>query len=289
MPTAFLKKIAAVSLAIAAVVASGDATACTIFTVSKGNAVYFAGNEDQSANHAYWVVDRSGKYGVVFIATPTDDLPLVMQMGVNEKGLSYDINAIGRESLVPQPGKIRQTEWALVRLMRETATVQEMLDKIFAYDWGSSIAYQIHIADRSGDAAVIHPGKDGRLTFTRIDRRQGYLISTNFNVRDTGTMKFVSRRYLVTEARLRDVEGQAALSPDAVALVLDATHQTGGVISPVRTIYSTVVDLKALTLRVYYEGDFRKPYLFDLRSELTGGHGTTMVPLADRIAALKGH
>lgn len=107
-----------------------------------------------------------------------------MQMGVNEKGLVYDINSIGKETLVHVPNTIKQKEWVLVALMKEAGTVDELLGKIFKYDWGTSIAYQIHITDRFGDAAIIHPGKNGRLTFTRIDKNKGYIISTNFNVRD---------------------------------------------------------------------------------------------------------
>jgi hypothetical protein len=62
--------------------------ACTIFTVSNGETVMFGGNEDQTPNSSFLVVDNSGTFGVIYFATPWKEMPLVMQMGINERGLS---------------------------------------------------------------------------------------------------------------------------------------------------------------------------------------------------------
>ena len=274
---------------LVAILGAQTAQACTIFTVTKNGTVLFAGNEDQASNKSYLVVDKTGKYGVVFIATPTDEYPLVMQMGVNAQGLAYDINSIGKETLKPQPNTTRQTEWALVKLMRETGSVDELLGKFFTYDWGPSIAYQIHVADRFGNAVVIHPGKDGRLTYTRINKATGYLISTNFNLRDLDMDRPFSSRYKTTEARLKALTAKGGVSPGAAALVLEATHQAANIIVPVRTIYSTVVDLNTLDMTVYYESRFDAPHRLSLRSLLAGGSGKSMVPLSDAIGVKPGN
>lgn len=265
------------------------ATACTIVTATKGKTVLFASNEDQAPNKSYLVVDATGKYGVVFMATPTAEGALVMQMGVNEKGLVYDINSIGKEALVHMPNTIKQKEWALVELMRETSSVDELLGKFFQYDWGTSISYQIHIADRFGDAAVIHPGKNGKLTFTRIDKNKGYLVSTNFNLRDLDIARWVSSRYLTADSRLKTVTAEADLSPKFMASVLDATHQEASFISPVKTIYSVVVNPKTLDIRLYYGGNFNRSYLLNVRSELAGVSGKQILPLAQVISSINTH
>jgi len=46
------------------------APAYTIFTVVQGDTVLFGSNEDQTPNASFLVVDTSGKYGAVYVATP---------------------------------------------------------------------------------------------------------------------------------------------------------------------------------------------------------------------------
>lgn len=262
------------------------AAACTIFTATKDKTVFFAANEDQTSNSSYLVVDTTGKYGVVFFATPTADSPLVMQMGINEKGLSYDINAISTEKLNPVPNAIQQKEWALVALMRESSSVNELLNKFFTYDWGTSIAYQIHLADRFGDAAVIHPGEDGTLTFTRIDKNKGYLVSANFNVRDEGFNKYLPGRYKTAGNELKKLSSDESLTQEFMTSVLEKTHQQGGWINPYRSIFSVVFNLNTLDIRFYYESKFDKPYLLNVRSELSKTTGKKIIPLTEVMATM---
>jgi hypothetical protein len=105
--------------------------ACTIFTASNGETVMFGGNEDQTTNSSFLVVDNGGTFGVVYFATPWKEIPLVMQMGINEMGLCYDANWIPKEKLNPHPERKPQNEWAVTQLMRGASTVEEVLSKIF--------------------------------------------------------------------------------------------------------------------------------------------------------------
>ncbi len=79
------------------------ATACTIFTVSNGKTVMFGSNEDQRSNDSFLIVDKSGTYGVVYFASPMEGIPLLRNMGINEKGLCYDMNLISKEKINPHP------------------------------------------------------------------------------------------------------------------------------------------------------------------------------------------
>lgn len=271
-------------LLLAALLLAGNTAACTIVTAAAGETVFLAANEDQPPNKTYLVTDRTGRYGVVFLATPTDTLPLVMQMGINEQGLAYSINAIPEEKLAPVSGTTRQDEWALVKLMRETGTVDELLARYFSYDWGTSIAYQVHVADRSGDAAVIHPGANGRLGFTRIDPRRGHLVSTNFNLRDVALKRWLSPRQLTAEAKFNG----DALVPTAefMAGALEATHQKPSWLSPVRTIFSAVFDLRTLDIQLYDDSRFDRPYRLNVRAELAQATGRQIRPLPEVLEAL---
>ncbi|MGV7225099.1 MAG: carcinine hydrolase/isopenicillin-N N-acyltransferase family protein [Nitrospinales bacterium] len=259
--------------------------ACTIFTVSNGETVMFGGNEDQTPNSSFLVVDNGGTFGVVYFATPWKKKPLVMQMGINEMGLCYDGNWIAKEKLNPHPERKSQYEWAVTQLMRESSTVEEVLSKIFTYNWGDSIEYQIHFADKSGDAAVIHPKINGELTYTRKSKGNGYLISTNFNLAklDKGnwSSSYSSNRYKTADKMLLTIGAQNDLTVEFMASVLKATHRRYG---RLKTLYSAVYDLQNLHINLYYDRQFDAPYVLDVKKELAKTTFRRKVTLMDLIS-----
>jgi hypothetical protein len=259
-------------------------TACTIFTASNGETIMFGGNEDQTPNSSFLVADNSGTHGVVYFATPWKKMPLVMQMGINDMGLCYDANWIPKENLNPHPERKSQNEWAVTILMREASTVEEVLSKIFTYNWGDSIDYQIHFADKSGDAAVIHPGTNGELTYTRKSKGNGYLISTNFNLaklnKGNWSSSYSSDRYKTADKMLSKIGAQYDLTIEYMASVLNATHQN----SDAQTLYSVVYDLQNLSISLYYERQFEAPYILDVKTELGKTSYRRKVSLKDLIS-----
>jgi hypothetical protein len=240
------------------------ASACTIFTATQGETVLLAGNEDQRPNDAHLIVDTSGTYGVVYIATPWDQWPMVEQTGINEQGLSYDTNWIPRETLNPHPERGNPGEWAVTYLMKESTTVDEVLETIFTFNWGDSISYQVHFADATGDAAVVHPGPDGELTYTRKPEGDGYLLSTNFNLVKLGSGDYSCSRFETANGMLSGLGADGDLTVDFMASVLDVTHQEG----EVSTIYSTVYDLRERLVYLYYDHSFDEAVILDVAAEL---------------------
>ena len=255
--------------------------ACTIITASNGETVMFGGNEDQTPNSSFFVVDTTGTFGVVYFATPWKEMPLVMQMGINEMGLSYDTNWIPKEKLIPHTEKKPQNEWVVTQLMREVSTVEELLLKIFIYNWGNSISYQVHFADKSGDAVVIHPGLDGELTYSRKPKGNGYLVSTNFNLAKLDKGNWSCRRYETANKMLSNIGAQNDLTVEFVASVLKATHRRYG---RLKTLYSAVYDLQKLRIYLYYDRQFDAPYVLDVKEELAKTTGTRKVTLTDLIS-----
>jgi hypothetical protein len=255
--------------------------ACTIITASNGETVMFGGNEDQTPNSSFLVVDNSGTFGVVYFATPWKEMPLVMQMGINEMGLCYDGNWIPKEKLNPHPERKSQNEWAVTQLMKEVSTVEEVLSKIFTYNWGDSISYQVHFADKSGDAVVIHPGMDGELTYSRKSKGNGYLISTNFNLAQLNKGNWSCPRYKTADKMLSKKSTQNYLTVEFMASVLKATHRRWG---RLKTLYSAVYDLQKLRIYLYYDRQFDAPYVLDVKEELAKTTGTRKVTLTDLIS-----
>ncbi len=257
--------------------------ACTIVTASNGESVFFGGNEDQRPNSSFLVVDKSGTLGVVYFATPWKKWPLVMQMGINEMGLSFDNNWIMKEKLKPHPERKPQHVWAVAQLMKEASTVEEVLSKIFTYNWGDSISYQIHFADKSGDAVVIHPGADGELTYSRKPKGNGYLISTNFNLAnlDKKMWSFLRYRYKTADEMLSNIGSHNKLTVEFMASVLKATHQDWFI----KTLYSAVYDLPKLCIYLYYDRQFETPCIIDVKTELANTtHKYRKVALEDLIS-----
>lgn len=260
-------------------------TACTIITASNGETVLFGGNEDQKKNSSFLVVDTSGTFGVVYFATPWKQWPLAMQMGINEMGLSFDANLIPREKLTLHPEKNPQHEWVITQLMREVSTVEEVLSKIFTYNFGDSIIYQVHFADKSGDAVVIHPGTDveyGELTYTRKPKGSGYLISTNFNLADLDKPSWSCHRYTKADKMLSKIDLQTDLTVEFMASVLNATHQDR--FFSVKTLYSAVYDLQKLHIYLYFNRQFDSPHRLDVKQEIANTKGYRKISLKDLIS-----
>jgi hypothetical protein len=254
--------------------------ACTIISVSSGKIKLFGGNEEQSPNSSFLVVDKRGTFGVIYFATPWKEWPLVMQMGINEKGLCYDANWIPEEKLNPHPERKRQNEWAVTQLMRENATVKEVISKLSAYSWGNSISYQLHFADKTGDAVIIHPGLDGELAFSRKSKNTDYLISTNFNhsrrvkeswsFRDFAYWLIFDSKYKTANNMLSQLAAENNFNMKSIASVLKATHRDWFFKTrfSIKTLYSAVYDLQNTSIHLYLSGQFDKPYVFDVRNEL---------------------
>jgi len=256
-----------------------SASACTIFSASYGQKVFFAGNEDERPqNSSSWlVVDKTGPLGVVFFATPWAKWPIVMEAGINEKGLCYDQNWIPDEKLNNHPEKIKAKDHPTWELMRECATVEEVLAKYQRYNWGGqwggTIEFQIHFADKTGDAVVLFPDQNGEMTYIRKPKSNSYLVSSNFNVRlmpegdFSRSMSWVGwDRYNTVDRMLARIKSEKDLSVQTLAAVLDAARQPDGARSS--TIYSELYDLKNMRIYLFYNHQFDTAYVFDVADEL---------------------
>ena len=289
-------KLIAVALLSISILVVPTANACTIFTASNGESVMFGGNEDQKPNNSFLLVDRSGTFGAVYFATPWKKWPLVPQMGINEKGLCFDTNWIPREKLNPhpekrakfwtikEPGKKDRFEWVITYLLKESTTVEEVLSKIFTYDFGDSISAQFHFADKYGDAAVIHPGMDGELTYTRKPKGNSYLVSTNFNLAKLANdpKLYLNKRYKIADEMLSEMIKENEMSVESMASVLNATHQNQWF--GAKTLYSAIYDLQKLRIYLYYDRQFDEPYMLDVKEELAKNEFGTKVSLKELIS-----
>jgi hypothetical protein len=239
--------------------------ACTIFTYSKGDTVLFGNNEDwhNLTDVVYFVPPEGERYGAVYLGQRYTDR-YNPQGGMNEMGLAFDANALPEARLNDELELPRPRTWIAVMMMEECATVKEAIELAKSHSWGSSIRYQLHLADAKGDAVVISAGDDGELAFTRLEG-EGFLVSTNFNLANLDNMRRSCSRYDTASAMLSDIGSDDSPSLGDFRAVLEAVAQRG---ETVNTVYSNIFDLKNLVVHLYYFHQFEEEVTIYLHEEL---------------------
>ncbi|MBW2410443.1 MAG: hypothetical protein JRF72_11645 [Deltaproteobacteria bacterium] len=203
---------------------------CTVLTLSRGEQVFFGGNDDYINPDSYYWVDPGDaqNYGAIWIGQPDN-----VQQGVNEQGLAYDSNGLPRVDVNPHSERIpvsgSYTSYP-IHILHECATVEEVITWVKAHEWHSFMHDQMHFADATGDAVIISAGTDGEVVFTRKPPGDGFLVSTNFNVANPANgFDYPCWRYDRAQELLGQLVNQGGkLTAQDAASVLDAVHQQGG-------------------------------------------------------------
>jgi hypothetical protein len=236
---------------------------CSVFTIAKGDQVFFGGNDDYIHPDSYYWVDPQG-YGAIWIGTPDN-----VQQGVNSKGLAYDGNGLPRVDVNPHLERIPVSGGYSsypIQILRENATVEEVITWVNTHQWHSYMHDQLHFADATGDAVVISAGADGELVFTRKLQGDGHLVSTNFNVANPSNGDYPCWRYETAQEMLEGLLNQdSQLTAQDAASVLEAVHVadiTGW------TRESLVADLPNGVVYLYYFHQFDKPVVLNVAEEI---------------------
>ena len=240
---------------------------CSVITISKGDIVFFGGNDDYVNPDSWYFVEQgdSSNYGVIWIGTP--DNP---QQGINERGLAYDANGLPRFDVNPHaeriPVKGEYYHNYVMQIMHECSTVEEVIDWINTHQRFPYMHDQMHFADKSGDAVIISAGKDGELVFTRKIAGDGFLVSTNFNVAiPANGYTYPCWRF----DKANEMLGQMIYSnelPDIhnVTEVMDAVHEE----SASWTIETLVADLTNGVIYLYFFYQYDDPVIINVKEEL---------------------
>jgi Acyl-coenzyme A:6-aminopenicillanic acid acyl-transferase len=240
---------------------------CTVITISKGDTVFFAGNDDFiNPDSWYWVEPGdSSNYGVIWIGTP--DNP---QQGINEKGLAYDANGLPRFEVNPHTERIPVQGGYyhnyIMQIMHECSTVDEVINWINTHQRFPYMHDQLHIADKKGDAVIISAGKDGEMVFTRKEPGDAFLVSSNFNVANPSNgYSYPCWRYDKANELLGQlINKEEPLSFNDVTKVMDAVHQE----SSSWTIETLVADLVNGVMYLYYFYQYENPVIINVKDEL---------------------
>ncbi|MBU7039055.1 MAG: hypothetical protein HXS52_14095, partial [Theionarchaea archaeon] len=214
---------------------------CSVITASSGGTVLFMGNVDLQLGT---ISDRELKveffpaykgYGYVQLGREWDEkgydtrTPSGSYVLFNEKGLAVAGSGVPPMSLTPHPERpfSGSTKQFLIKAMRECSDVASVLELAQTFDFREKMYGQYHFADAAGDAVVISAGKTGELSFTRKDKGDGYLVSTNFNLAVPESGTYPCWRHETAATMLEKIGGEDDLTVDYAASILDAIHVEG--------------------------------------------------------------
>jgi len=240
---------------------------CTVFTLAKGDQVFFGGNDDYIHPDSWYWVDPgdSLRYGVIWVGEADN-----VQQGINERGLAYDANGLPRFDVNPHNERLAvsgdYTSYP-IHIMHECATVEEVVNWVNTHQWHTFMHDQMQFADATGDAVIISAGEDGEVVFTRKPAGDGFLVSTNFNVANPANgFSYPCWRYTRAQEVLDGlVHRKGPLSEADAAGVLEAVHMDGGASW---TISSLLADLPNGLVYLYYFHQFDRPVVLNLQEEL---------------------
>jgi len=149
---------------------------CTIFAVRRGDKVFFGNNEDSSDPRRSTGSSLRGRgYGSIYVGFNRYN----PQGGINEKGLAFDYNALPKSPMKSHRELPRRPGPLANLIMQPAATVEEAMAILRWYDWRGTLAWQMLLADATGDAVVVSTGLDGELASTRKSPGDSFLVSTN--------------------------------------------------------------------------------------------------------------
>jgi hypothetical protein len=247
---------------------------CTIFTVSQGDRVFFGGNDDYiNRDSTYWVdpggATRYGApgYGAIYFGEPDN-----VQQGFNEKGLAYDANGLLEAPVNSHPGRKPvyggYTSYP-IQILRECATVEEVIAWVQEHRWHQAMRDQLHFADATGDAVVISAGPDGKVAFARKPAGDGFLVSTNFNLANPSNGSYPCWRYARAEKMLSRIESEGELTVERMASIMEAVHVEG---PSGWTLYSVVADLRQRLVYVYFMFQYDAPIVLSVDEQIARPH-----------------
>ena len=229
------------------------ANACTVISCTLNGEVFAAANEDDYMGFArMWFNPRTTeRYGSVCFGLSD----LQAQAGMNEYGLFYDFTAQNID-VSKFPLKNVYKGDLFFEILGKCKTVPEALKLLEQYDYSASA--QVLLADAKGNSIIINAG-------TKVVKTGSYQINTNFDIANLQTGNYSCRRYDISDEALKQAK---TLNVPFLRDVLNNTRQEG----KLSTIYSNIYDLKRGIIYIYHFHDFTKPYVIDLKKELTKGY-----------------
>ena len=172
--------------------------------------------------------------------------------GMNECGVAISQNAVPQRNVPTDPNKPTLLQSQVLRLVLDYAKdVDEALDLIRKYNVSFLLPNHFHIADASGNSAIVEY-IDGGMAILRNDKP--WQVSTNFLLSEPHQPD--CWRYKKATTTLTETQGKA--SQNEAMNLLQATSQD-------HTVWSVVYNLSSGEVRLAMGKEYNKVYSFKLK------------------------
>jgi len=233
---------------------------CTVFTMSQGEVVLFAGVENENARWldkvaCYFVPPNGEKkeYGYFYFYYNGN-----IAGGLNEKGLCFDIAGVPEH---PTDMGSRSPSNYPLTLLTKCATVDEAVALLKTNYWMGFPENHLMIADASGASVILEWLKDKLYVYKK---KPAYQVMTNYLITDP-TCTY-GPYPCPRERRATDMLKSGKPTVKLFTGILEAVK-----FAAFMPLYSYVYDLKAKKIYVYYSTNYDQPITFDLMKELEKG------------------
>jgi hypothetical protein len=245
--------------------------ACTGFFATKGEVALVGNNEDyfNTTQTKIFVKPPEGKkYGRLFFGFYSPETHYGFgnfnpQGGMNDQGLFFDCFATPPLPVKESENKKEFENHPFEILLGECATVEDVLAKFNNYNLGFMKKFQIFIADKTGQSAIIEGDKIVR-------KSEWYQVVTSFYHSNPSLGGYPCKRY---ETALDILENSKGISIEQFKKILDKTHVENIQYKSriIETLYSNIYDLRKGLVYVYYRHDFDNEIIINLKNEFIKG------------------
>ncbi|UCE11693.1 MAG: hypothetical protein JSW61_07125 [Candidatus Thorarchaeota archaeon] len=198
----------------------------TSFSISIGSKVFFAQSEDSNRFEDLTPVFRIWEQGILLYSIDARGnlAGTSHQTGMNQHGLCMELVGL---PFLPTSTDPQKEAWWMSNLLplRYCTNVSEATEWVLSRNieiFGDCMPYQIHFADRFGDAVVVSAGIDGELHCTFKDNN--HIVCTNFNLQHPENRygEYPCPRYNTANEMLSAIGSEVDLDHFVIRDVLEA-------------------------------------------------------------------
>lgn len=241
--------------------------ACSMYKITKNGKTIVGNNEDWlSPNHQFWFERASeNKLGVMYMG----QLDNFAQGAINEAGLVFD--GFFEPDNLPVKNTAGKLEISMTQTIQTIMQTMTNVEQVKAYmetiNLSSLTNSMLVFVDTSGTYLIV----EGDEMFLGDEPEKTF---SNFYYSQTESLDKVNLDYFQSGQKfINATDGQSTLEYCAEAMGNFAQSKKLAV-----TQYSTVYDLKTLTIRVYLFQDYAEFVEIDLKQELEKENHNTMIP-----------
>ena len=260
-------RIKTIALTFVIALIATNAFACSIFTASKNSVILAGNNEDMidPDTNVWFIPAADGLFGRAYFGFDVG----FPQGGMNDQGLFFDCAATKPHMFKHSSEREEYEGNVFEKMLGECVTVDDALEIVGNYDLSHMFRFQVLIADKSGDAAII----EGE---TVIRKDGDHLVLTNFRQSLNEENPFSLDRFTTADSMLKE---STTISVELFQSVLAATCQTKD--SP--TQYSTVLDLNSGEMHINLFQNYDDTVTLNIHNELAkGAHSIEIASLFEK-------